>query len=431
MRTKSILLLLMCAFTVGIFAQNSKHNAKSIKQDTASIFIDRYVDSLKFSRQQLDSLQLVKSSSTAETDLKADYFRLFAPLTFYNNIAQNNFSLSEEAAFPEVDRSLLSVYLQRPDLVVGTQRQLEEAGDIIKPKSETVAPDVDIVEKLESNVAESDFAPVDLMVKKPNFWKFSANFFLNLNQNYVSTNWYQGGQSAYTAVTGITLNANYNNLKKFVWENTLELKVGVTKSRNDSLHHVLVNSGNLIRYTGKIGIQASKKWKYTIQTIVTTQMLRQFKSNDKTVYSDILSPLTVNPSIGMDYDVKWFKGKLTGSVNMAPLAYNMTYYHRGHVAVLSGLPEGEHFIDDYGSQITSKLTWKIANDIEWYMRMYAYTSYHRVLFECENTFTFRVNKYIKSTLFIYPRFDDSRTRDDHHGYWHFKEYLALGLSYSI
>jgi len=180
-----------------------------------------------------------------------------------------------------------------------------------------------------------------------------------------------------------------------------------------------------------VGIQASKNWKYTIQAIVTTQMLRQFKSNDETVYADIFSPLRVNPSVGMDYTVNWFKGKLKGSVNIAPLAYNMTYYHRGDVARLSGLAEGEHFIDDYGSQITSNLTWQLAKDITWKIRLYAYTSYHRVLFENENTFSFRINKYLSSTLFVYPRFDDSRTRDDHHGYWHFNEYLAFGLSYSI
>ena len=80
---------------------------------------------------------------------------------------------------------------------------------------------------------------------------------------------------------------------------------------------------------------------------------------------------------------------------------------------------------------TADLNWKLANTINWKIRMKGYTSFHRVEYEWENTFDLKVTKYITSNLFIYPRFDDSRKRDDHHGYWMFKEYLSLGLSYSF
>ena len=58
-----------------------------------------------------------------------------------------------------------------------------------------------------------------------------------------------------------------------------------------------------IRYTGRLGLQASKKWYYSLQLIAYTQFARGFKSNDATVYSDILSPLNVNVSVGMDYRI--------------------------------------------------------------------------------------------------------------------------------
>ena len=51
--------------------------------------------------------------------------------------------------------------------------------------------------------------------------------------------------------------------------------------------------------------------------------------------------------------------------------------------------------------------------------------------EWENTFTFVVNKYISSNLFLYPRFDDSAKRDDHHGFWQMKEYISLGFNYGF
>ena len=51
--------------------------------------------------------------------------------------------------------------------------------------------------------------------------------------------------------------------------------------------------------------------------------------------------------------------------------------------------------------------------------------------EWENTFTFVVNKYISTNLFLYPRFDDGVKRDDKYGYFQFKEYVSLGFSYGI
>lgn len=51
--------------------------------------------------------------------------------------------------------------------------------------------------------------------------------------------------------------------------------------------------------------------------------------------------------------------------------------------------------------------------------------------EWENTFTLAVSKYISANLFLYPRFDDSTSRDDKLGYLQFKEYSSLGFTYSF
>lgn len=51
--------------------------------------------------------------------------------------------------------------------------------------------------------------------------------------------------------------------------------------------------------------------------------------------------------------------------------------------------------------------------------------------EWENTFTFQFNRYLATKLFLYPRFDDGRKRDDKLGYWMFREYFSVGFSYSI
>lgn len=91
----------------------------------------------------------------------------------------------------------------------------------------------------------------------------------------------------------------------------------------------------------------------------------------------------------------------------------------------------KHTLHDFGSQLTVDLTWKMAEQISWKTRLYGFTSYKRGLIEWENLITLKVSKYISANLFLYPRFDDSGSRDDDMGYFQFQEYSLLGLSYTF
>lgn len=77
----------------------------------------------------------------------------------------------------------------------------------------------------------------------------------------------------------------------------------------------LKTSDDLIRYTSKLGLQATKRWYYTLQMVAQTQFAHGLKSNDKMVYSDFFSPFNLNLSVGMDYSVDWFKHRLKGSAH--------------------------------------------------------------------------------------------------------------------
>lgn len=89
--------------------------------------------------------------------------------------------------------------------------------------------------------------------------------------------------------------------------------------------------------------------------------MRGYKSNDPEVYSDILSPLNINLSLGMSYSVNAFNGKLTGSLQMAPVAYNFRYVGRKSLATRYGLEEGSHTMNDVGSECTIDLTWAFSD----------------------------------------------------------------------
>jgi len=438
MRLKILLVMLLCGAATVSQAQRLRGRAHQSKAVRDTAIIAAYRDSLAFYKKRADSLALVNDSLGARSQADARFFRLFAPLTFYYSVAGNSLSLQDggsgagrDDVNAAIDQALLAAYLKRPELVTGTESRLNKAGQLHEDISAPIRHKVDLADKGGSLPDAKPDVPLDIVVKKPNFWSFSGDYYLQFLQNFVSSNWYKGGESNYSMVASAVLQANYNNKQKVKFENKLEMKLGLQTSRSDSLHS-LKTSEDLFRYTGKLGLQASKRWYYTLQLIAYTQFMRGYKSNDETVYSDLLSPLNVNLSLGMSYTVDAFDGKLKGSVQLAPLAYNFRYVGRKALATRYGLDEGKHTMHDIGSECTVDLTWTFSDMIKWKTRLYGYTTYERTEVEWENTISFHFNKYISSNLFIYPRFDDGTgTRDSHHGYWQFKEYASLGFAYSF
>lgn len=436
---KRHIIIIVAILLVASDAFAQRHRTKSTRQvvkNGTMLVVNAYLDSLLASRHRLDSAFL-SSDSLSERTPDARYFRLFAPLTFYHSPADKSLALysntsGRDRLEDEIDNALMSVYLNRPDLVKATESQLEEAGTIRDDFDKPVKKDVELSEIVEPlPVEEQVVVPSsEVMIQKPNFWTFSGESYFQLLQNYISSNWYNGGESNYSMLAQVTLNAIYNNKSGVKFENKLELKLGFQTSPSDTVHSMKANN-DLIRYTGRLSLTATKNWAYSVQLLAYTQFARGYKSNDTYVYSDFMSPFTLNLGIGMTYTVSAFDKKLTGTVNLSPLSFNWKYVDRMDLASRNGISEGHHSIDDYGSQITTELTWKFNSHVSWKTRLYGYTTYKRSVIEWENTITFSLMKYLSTNIFLYPRFDDSSTRDGDLGYWQFKEYCSLGLTYSF
>ena len=378
------------------------------------------------------------SLSAAEPQLKNTglYYRLFAPLTFYHNVASSQFNIisndSDEVS-QAIDQALMHVYLKRPELVKVTESEQEEAGSLRQDIIETpVMQEVEMVEQAAPMPETPEAAPVEVVIEKPNFWKYKGDANLQFMQNYVSDNWYKGGESNQAAVGSVTLEANYDNKSKWKWDNKLEMKLGFQTSPSDTVHKFKTNE-DLIRYTGKVGLQAANRWYYTLQMLAYTQFYHGLKSNNTKVFSDFMSPFNLSVGLGMDYKVQALANKLTGTINMSPLAVNYRYVDRADLAASFGVktPDHSHSLTDFGSQITASLTWQVNDVLSWKTRIYGFSSYHRSEVEWENTFTLRVSKYISANLFLFPRFDDANNRDENLGYWQFKEYSSLGFSHNF
>lgn len=436
MKSRSIITILLLIAASTAFAQATHRTRHNKAKDT--LIVKSYTDSLRNYKQMLDTTSI----NIPDSDRDPRTFYIFAPATFYYSVAKDLLQANDDnqAKQPydssrDMDRIMMNIYLNHPNLVAKSERSLNRIGAVHKEMDAPIKNKVQLVTKADALPIEEDDEehfnlPMEIVVKKPNFWKYSGDYYLQMLQNYVSSNWYKGGESNYSMVASVTMQANYNNKQKVKLDNKLEMKLGFQTSRGDTLHS-FKTSEDLIRYTGKLGLQASKKWYYSLQLIAYTQFMRGYKSNDKKVYSDILSPLNINLSVGMDYNVEWFNKKLTGNIHLAPLAYNFKYVGRKELATRYGLDEGKHTLNDFGSECTVDLTWAFTNTIKWKTRLYGYTTYERAEVEWENTISFQFNKYITSNLFIYPRFDDGAKKDESHGYWQLKEYMSIGFAYSF
>ncbi len=425
-----LLVVIFLTVALEVSAGVYRRSARRVSRDTTAI-LRAYTDSLAALRLRMDTSTVNASPNEMATA------RLFMPFTFYHDVAERAFSVSGDTLASDTladltDRAMLNVYLSRPDLVVDSEARLRRIGTIRNELDKPVRRNVKLSTAIEP-LPEENMMPVPsgVLIRKPNFWTFSGDSYVQFLQNYVTDNWYKGGESNYSLVSSLTFNANYNNKSRVKFENKLELRLGFQTSRDDTLHAFKTNN-DLIRYTGKFGLQAHSNWYYSLQLLAYTQFTHGLKSNDKFVYSDFMSPLDLNIGLGMDYTVATKNKRLTGSVNLSFLSFNFRYVDRQNLASRYSITGDHHTREDFGSQLTANLTWNISDNVNWKTRLYGYTSYSHVLVEWENTIVLKVSRYISTNIFLYPRFDDSaKQRDDKLGYLQFKEYGSLGFAYSF
>ena len=403
-----------------------------------SQILNSYADSLLIYKARIDSVSRENDSlrSAQSYYVSNKYFRYFAPLAFYPDITGSILRLDADSKTIPTDRGLMSIYINHPEYVQYSASNFNSLASKqqevrpVKPANMELTKQVEHSSVKKKETEEITAEHIDMYVTKPHFWSFNGDYYLQFLQNYVSPNWYKSGSNSYSMLGTVTLQYNYNNKQRVKWENKLEMRLGFQTTDADTVNN-FKTSDDLIRYTSKLGLQAFSKWYYTLQVIAQTQFARGLKNNNDYVYSDFMSPFNLNVSAGMDYSVQTKNKKLTGSIHIAPLAFNFKYVDRKYLAQSFGINKGHRTLEDFGSQYTIDLTWKPVNNFKWKTRLYGYTTYHKYEMEWENTFTLQFNKYISTCVYLYPRFDDSAMRIDDNGYFQFKEYFSFGFSYSM
>jgi hypothetical protein len=257
-------------------------------------------------------------------------------------------------------------------------------------------------------------------------WHYHGYSTYQMTQTAMSDNWYKGGEDNMTIYSDQKLQIKrYDADKITTFETTIQLKLGFYYTQADTIHSMRVND-NQLSLDVKYGYRAWKRWYYSTSMTFKTPIFNFYAANSRTMKSALLSPAELNLNLGTDYSYENKKKTVSYSLMLAPLSYYMKYVNNKHVSVTQyGIDANHRVLNQIGSSLTSKLSWKINNNIQWESRLYMFTSYDSFLGEFENTFTFKVNRYLSANIMLYPRIDDGTAYDP----WQMKEMLTFGFNY--
>ena len=396
--------------------------------------------------------------------LKSDYYKLFVPPTYYFSPVEQAFAFDWEPGdrlgmnacdsiyavkkdvspvyeLPNLEKTasvdrwvnkiLLNFYLQHPEQVMGNEMYfadailLDDVQVVNAPRQEKMKNYMQVSNPVEKANVENEFR-----VLKPNFWKKTAAASMQFSQYSISDNWYQGGESTNSLLSELKLTANYDDRQRVQFENSLEIKIGFITAPSDTVHKWKTNA-DLFRLNSKLGVRAIKNLYYTLTGEFKTQFFSNYKTNTNDLISSFLSPAQLKFSLGMDYKLEKSKYKL--SLMGAPLSYTFIYISNDKIINPSSfnVDPGHTSANMFGSEITANLTWQIANNISWVSKFEYFTTYEKVIANWENTFEFKLNRYLSTKFFLHSRFDDGVTlSEDNDTYFQFKEMLTFGLSYT-
>ena len=271
-------------------------------------------------------------------------------------------------------------------------------------------------------------------------WSKGAKFQVHASQNYISSNWYKGGESNMAATLYAMGYFNYDNRKGLQWDNKAEWKLGLYGMASDSLRWLRVNE-DLLRLNSKLGYKAFKNFYYTAEWDFQTSLFNTYKSNTYIRTSGPFSPIRMSLSAGMDY--KW---NSMVSVFLSPLSYKLVYvadmsrkegvWLEENIAHQVGITDGTRYSNQLGALIRTDFDYDFNESIGMEVHFSFFGNYvgkiKGVEVGCEVIGNFKINRFLSAKVSLYPRYDSTTIpADGGKPKMQFYELISLGFNYKL
>ncbi len=258
-------------------------------------------------------------------------------------------------------------------------------------------------------------------------WRKEATLMVQVTQNYVTPNWYQGGSSSFAGLLIAKGQIGYYT-ERFTWENTGEWRAGASTVSADSLHKINTTD-DLLRLYSKANLRIAPKIFTSVSAEIETRLLPTYKSNSMELKSGPFSPFRFNAALGLD-----FKPVANLSISVSPLSYKVI--HIMDTARVKGteygLEIGQRTQHNVGSSVRIEYLWKPVREVALETKFYAYTNYRHVELDLEVNCDFIINKWLSARLTLHPRYDTSVIMEgDTHAKIQFRELLSLGFAHKF
>lgn len=235
-------------------------------------------------------------------------------------------------------------------------------------------------------------------------WYHKGTALAQFSQNYVSSNWYQGGNSNLAVLGILTGQLNYDDKKCVQWENCAEWHMGFNSITGDSLRMLSTND-DVFKINSKLGVKAEGNWFYSGSVDFSTQFFNSYNGiNSSVMKTSFLTPIRLNIGIGLDY-----KYKKIFSLMVAPVAYKYIYVldSKNVDSNLFGIKSGEKVLSEFGSSFNSTLTYALSPEIQLYSKLNFYTNYKSVEIDLEMVCNLTINRFLSTRISFNPRYDNT------------------------
>ncbi|MCE5331872.1 MAG: DUF3078 domain-containing protein [Bacteroidales bacterium] len=260
-------------------------------------------------------------------------------------------------------------------------------------------------------------------------WTRKANTMIQFSQNYVSNNWYQGGNQNIAILGILTGQLNYDDKKNIQWDNNAEWRMGFNSVDGDTLRVLNTNDDNL-KINSKLGLKAGGKWFYSGSVDFSTQLFHNYKAvNSPEMKASLLTPVRLNIGVGLDY-----KYKKLFSLAFSPISYKYIYVN-DTINVnqnLFGIEKGKNVLSEIGSSFKGVLSYAPAREIQIDSKLSFYTNYEKVEIDWEIVGNFTINRFLSTRISLNPRYDNTQIlAAGDKARLQFKELLSFGFSYKL